>query len=178
MRASGDLDLATSHALENSLLHAFESRAQSIVIDLTEVGVVDASGVRLLDWCTRAIAARGRARADLEVSRDPKAVSRLTARRVMSAVPNLPLVSGDAAARRSVRPTAIGNGSAGVGGCKARSAVKGSSHLRHRAVSPSDGCHGWEAPALLLPRESRSQAGDALDALDAATLAARRCSGC
>ena len=50
VRAVGELDIASSPALEQSLLHAFESGAPSIVLDLTAVSFIDAAGLRVLLW--------------------------------------------------------------------------------------------------------------------------------
>ena len=50
LRAIGDLDLVTSVALEHALLHAFESDARSIVVDLTEIRFIDSAGLRVVAW--------------------------------------------------------------------------------------------------------------------------------
>ena len=50
IRAEGELDIATAAALEHSLLHAFESGASSIVLDLSEVRFMDAAGLRVVLW--------------------------------------------------------------------------------------------------------------------------------
>jgi anti-anti-sigma factor len=63
LRAIGDLDLVTSPAFEQSVLRALEGEASSIVIDLTEVPFVDASGIRLVRWVReQARAGEGRIR--------------------------------------------------------------------------------------------------------------------
>jgi anti-sigma B factor antagonist len=50
IRAEGELDIASAPALERSLLHAFESGASSIVLDLSEVRFIDAAGLRTVLW--------------------------------------------------------------------------------------------------------------------------------
>jgi anti-anti-sigma factor len=49
-RVVGELDIATAPMLESNLLHAMESGAASIVLDLEGVSVIDSVGVRLLMW--------------------------------------------------------------------------------------------------------------------------------
>jgi anti-sigma B factor antagonist len=53
MRASGELDIASAPGLEHSLLHALESSAQSIVLDLTAVDFIDRAGLQVLIWAAR-----------------------------------------------------------------------------------------------------------------------------
>ena len=50
VRAAGELDIASAPALEDSLLHALESGASSIVLDLTSVGFIDSAGMRMVLW--------------------------------------------------------------------------------------------------------------------------------
>src|SRR5215217_6889228 len=50
VRAAGELDIASAPALEDSLLHALESGASSIVLDLTGVTFIDPTGLRVLLW--------------------------------------------------------------------------------------------------------------------------------
>jgi len=50
LRAGGELDIASAPGLEHSLLHALESGAQSIVLDLTAVTFIDPAGLRVLLW--------------------------------------------------------------------------------------------------------------------------------
>src|SRR3954449_7628443 len=58
MRAAGELDIASAPGLEHSLLHALESSAPSIVLDLTAVDFIDRAGLQVLMW------AAGRSRED------------------------------------------------------------------------------------------------------------------
>ncbi len=50
LRAVGELDIASAPGLEHSLLHALESGASSIVLDLTAVSFIDPVGLRVLLW--------------------------------------------------------------------------------------------------------------------------------
>ena len=50
IRAEGELDIATAPALERMLLHAFESEAASIVLDLTKVRFIDTTGLLTVLW--------------------------------------------------------------------------------------------------------------------------------
>jgi len=50
LRAIGDLDLATTPAFEESVQHALNGDASSIVIDLTEIRFIDAIGIRAVLW--------------------------------------------------------------------------------------------------------------------------------
>ena len=50
VHAVGELDIAGAPALEHSMLHALESGAPSIVLDLTEVTFIDSMGLRVLLW--------------------------------------------------------------------------------------------------------------------------------
>jgi anti-anti-sigma factor len=50
MRAAGELDIASAPGLEHSLLHALESSAPSIVLDLTAVDFIDRAGLQVLTW--------------------------------------------------------------------------------------------------------------------------------
>jgi anti-sigma B factor antagonist len=50
VRVAGELDIATAPTLESSLLHAMESGAASIVLDLERVSFIDSMGLRLLMW--------------------------------------------------------------------------------------------------------------------------------
>jgi len=58
LRAAGELDIASAPGLEHSLLHALESSAPSIVLDLTAVDFIDHTGLQVLMW------AAGRSRED------------------------------------------------------------------------------------------------------------------
>jgi anti-anti-sigma factor len=58
LRAGGELDIASAPGLEHSLLHALESDAPTIVLDLTAVSFIDPVGLRVLLW------AAGRSRED------------------------------------------------------------------------------------------------------------------
>jgi anti-sigma B factor antagonist len=61
LRAIGDLDLVTTPAFEESMRRALEGDASSIVIDLMDVGFLDASGIRLVLWAQQQTrAAEGR----------------------------------------------------------------------------------------------------------------------
>jgi anti-anti-sigma factor len=65
VRASGELDMATTDALENDLLRAFESHAGSIVLDLGGITFIDSTGLRLLLWAAnRSHESRDRLRID------------------------------------------------------------------------------------------------------------------
>jgi anti-sigma B factor antagonist len=57
-RFKGDLDVASVPALEREVLAA-TTAATRVVFDLSEVGWLDSSGLRLLDDLTRAYDARG-----------------------------------------------------------------------------------------------------------------------
>ena len=50
VHAVGELDIASAPALEHSMLHALESGAPSIVLDLTGVTFIDSMGLRTLLW--------------------------------------------------------------------------------------------------------------------------------
>ncbi len=50
VRAAGELDIASAPALEDSLRHALESGASSLVLDLTGVTFIDPTGLRVLLW--------------------------------------------------------------------------------------------------------------------------------
>jgi stage II sporulation protein AA (anti-sigma F factor antagonist) len=50
LRAGGELDIASAPGLEHSLLHALESGASSIILDLTAVSFIDPVGLRVLLW--------------------------------------------------------------------------------------------------------------------------------
>ena len=50
LRAIGELDISSAPALEDSLLHAFESAAPSVTLDLTEVSFIDTTGLRVVAW--------------------------------------------------------------------------------------------------------------------------------
>lgn len=50
LRANGELDIASAPGLEHSLLHALESGASSVVLDLTAVTFIDPVGLRVLLW--------------------------------------------------------------------------------------------------------------------------------
>jgi anti-anti-sigma factor len=45
-RVAGELDIATAPALESTLLHALDSEAASIVLDLERVSFIDSMGLR------------------------------------------------------------------------------------------------------------------------------------
>jgi anti-anti-sigma factor len=48
IRAVGEIDLASVDMLRKSLLDAFESSVSSMTLDLTQVGFIDPSGLRVL----------------------------------------------------------------------------------------------------------------------------------
>jgi anti-sigma B factor antagonist len=50
VRASGELDIATTEALQKALRHAFEGDAGSIILDVAEVTFIDSMGLRALLW--------------------------------------------------------------------------------------------------------------------------------
>jgi anti-anti-sigma factor len=56
----GDLDIATVPALQREVLAGTDG-ARLVVLDLSDVGWLDSSGLRLLDDLTRAYEARGAA---------------------------------------------------------------------------------------------------------------------
>jgi anti-sigma B factor antagonist len=53
IRIQGELDIATAPALESALLHALDSGAASIVLDLERVSFIDSMGLRVLVWAAR-----------------------------------------------------------------------------------------------------------------------------
>ena len=53
IRVEGELDIATAPALESALLHALDSEAPSIVLDLERVSFIDSMGLRVLVWAAR-----------------------------------------------------------------------------------------------------------------------------
>jgi len=53
VRVAGELDIATAPALESALLHALDSEAASIVLDLERVSFIDSMGLRVLVWAAR-----------------------------------------------------------------------------------------------------------------------------
>jgi anti-anti-sigma factor len=53
VRAAGELDIATAPALESALLHALDSGAPSIVLDLERVSFIDSMGLRVLVWAAK-----------------------------------------------------------------------------------------------------------------------------
>lgn len=53
VRVVGELDMATAPTLESNLLHAMESGAASIVLDLERVSFIDSMGLRLLIWAAK-----------------------------------------------------------------------------------------------------------------------------
>ena len=50
VRVAGELDIATAPALESALLHALDSGAASILVDLERVSFIDSMGLRVLVW--------------------------------------------------------------------------------------------------------------------------------
>jgi anti-anti-sigma factor len=50
IRTQGELDIASAPALEDALLHALDSRAASILLDLGRVSFIDSMGLRVLAW--------------------------------------------------------------------------------------------------------------------------------
>ena len=48
IRLQGELDIATAPSLESALLHAMDSGAASIVLDLGRVSFIDSMGLRVL----------------------------------------------------------------------------------------------------------------------------------
>jgi anti-sigma B factor antagonist len=71
VRAVGDLDIDSAPALEDSLLHALESEASSIVLDLAGVTFIDPTGLRVLLW------AAARSREGVCIDRGSAAIRRL-----------------------------------------------------------------------------------------------------
>ena len=53
IRIQGELDIATAPTLESVLLHAMESAAPSIVLDLQRVSFIDSMGLRVLVWAAK-----------------------------------------------------------------------------------------------------------------------------
>ena len=53
VRVAGELDIATAPALESALLHALDSAAASILVDLERVSFIDSMGLRVLVWAAR-----------------------------------------------------------------------------------------------------------------------------
>jgi anti-sigma B factor antagonist len=54
VRVGGELDIATAPALESNLLHAMDSEAASVVLDLERVTFIDSMGLRVLIWAANA----------------------------------------------------------------------------------------------------------------------------
>ena len=50
IRIQGELDIATAPTLESALLHALDSEAASIFLDLGRVRFIDSMGLRVLIW--------------------------------------------------------------------------------------------------------------------------------
>ena len=50
VRATGELDIATTEVLQTALRHAFDGDAASIILDLAEVTFIDSMGLRALLW--------------------------------------------------------------------------------------------------------------------------------
>ena len=50
VRASGELDIATTEALQKALRHALDGDAAAIILDVAEVTFVDSMGLRALLW--------------------------------------------------------------------------------------------------------------------------------
>jgi anti-sigma B factor antagonist len=50
VRASGELDIATTDALQKALRHAFDGETAKIILDVTEVTFIDSMGLRVLLW--------------------------------------------------------------------------------------------------------------------------------
>jgi anti-anti-sigma factor len=53
IRIQGELDIATAPKLESVLLHAMDSGAPSIVLDLGQVSFIDSMGLRVLVWAAK-----------------------------------------------------------------------------------------------------------------------------
>jgi anti-anti-sigma factor len=53
VRVAGELDIATAPALESALLHALDSGAALILLDLGRVSFIDSMGLRVLLWAAR-----------------------------------------------------------------------------------------------------------------------------
>jgi anti-sigma B factor antagonist len=50
VRASGELDIATTEALQKALRQAFDGDAAPIILDVAEVTFIDSMGLRALLW--------------------------------------------------------------------------------------------------------------------------------
>ena len=50
VRASGELDIATTEALQKALRHAFDGDAAAIILDVAEVTFIDSMGLHALLW--------------------------------------------------------------------------------------------------------------------------------
>jgi anti-sigma B factor antagonist len=50
VRASGELDIATTDALQKALRQAFDGDASAIILDVAEVTFIDSMGLRALLW--------------------------------------------------------------------------------------------------------------------------------
>ena len=70
--AFGELDIDSAPALEDSLLHALESGASSIVLDLAGVTFIDPTGLRVLLWAAAPAREQG-----VRIDRGSAAVRRL-----------------------------------------------------------------------------------------------------
>ena len=64
VRPVGELDIASAQALEDSLRHALESGASSVVLDLTRVTFIDSAGIHVLLWAAGHSREEGRLRID------------------------------------------------------------------------------------------------------------------
>ena len=53
IRVQGELDVATAPTLESAVLHALDSGAASIVLDLERVSFIDDMGLRVLVWAAK-----------------------------------------------------------------------------------------------------------------------------
>jgi anti-sigma B factor antagonist len=58
-RLRGEVDLSNVHFVREQLLHAVPNTATALVIDLSETGYLDSSGVRLIFELLERLASRG-----------------------------------------------------------------------------------------------------------------------
>ena len=50
VRATGELDIATTNVLQKALRHAFDGDTASIILDVAEVTFIDSMGLRAVLW--------------------------------------------------------------------------------------------------------------------------------
>lgn len=74
IQPSGELDLATRDQLHAARMAAFESPANTIVLDLSRLDFMDSSGIHLISLATRVAAER---RYEFSLVRGPQQIQRI-----------------------------------------------------------------------------------------------------